>query len=68
MAVGFYNGQCTVTPLVTRFLNTGFLGHGGYNDESSGNSGLRMLPENNTSKYSRAQQQQASERGEQEGK
>lgn len=55
MVVDFYNGQGNVMPLVTRFLNTGLLGRGGYNDESAGNSGLRMLPENNTLKYSRAQ-------------
>lgn len=52
----FCNEQGSIAPLVTRFLNTGLSGLGGYNDDSAVNSELRMLPENDTLKSSRAPQ------------
>lgn len=49
----FCNGQSIIMPLVTRFSNMGLSGLWGYNDTSSGNSELRMPPENSTLKCSR---------------
>lgn len=48
----FCNRQSIIMPLFTRFSNMGFSGLWGYNDTPSGNSELRMPPEN-TLNYSR---------------